>query len=551
MDDKERGLQLITKAFDKIKSNYQGAWEEYERMYDSRHTQAFLDAAKEQERNAVFIPLTYSTINIAESVFESAFFSQGNPVEITNVGENDLQKRNELTRVCEYFYRKSKPYQELSRAFLSSAIFGIGAVKLFWDVKLPVTQMLPPTEVAFDVDAISRQDTQYTAHRFSQTLREIKEKFESGFYDCEEHKKTQITDEAENNPYKRKTIKELYAKNAEGFEVTTYCDDIKIRTAQFKRNPIKHGFMLHRLPAIDTATRENQVAAIGDSLVRIIKPLNEELNIKRNQRMDLIEKHINPEVYVPEGCGLDPEDALKNGGIKNCDQTTGILFAPVTGASEFVNDVQMLKNDIEDASSINGIMRGNTSSSDRRSSTALATVNANSSIRLESMIKLINETLFEDWARDFVRLCYINVDDALVLKILEQETHSLGEKGMRPELDIDIQVNFGISINKEAKIQDLIMVLQMVGEMEGAQKRGLLKRIITLILGEEVDADALLGIPTVAADATAVGGDGGAGGQETTATALGNQAGDGMGEAVRDTGDEVRRQMDQIRNNQI
>lgn len=546
----DRNLKLINAAFDKIQSNYKGQWEEYERMYESRHTQAFLDAAKEQERNAVFIPLTYSTINIAESVFESAFFSKGNPVEITNVGEKDLQKRDELTRICDYFYRKSKPYQELSRSFLSAAIFGVGAVKLFWDEDLPVTQMIPPTDVAFDVDAISRQDTKYVAHRFTQTLQEIKERFEGKFYDCEEHKKIQLLDEAESSPYTRKTIKELYAKKGKGYEVVTYCDDVKLRTADFKRNPIKHGFMLHRLPAIDSAVRENQVAAIGDSLVRIIKPLNEELNIKRNQRMDLIEKHINPEVYVPENCGLDPEDALKTGGHKQCDQTTGILFAPITGASEFVNDVQMLKNDIEDASSINGIMRGNTSSSDRRSSTALATVNANSSIRLESMIKLINETLFEDWARDFVRLCYINADDELILKILEQETHSLGVKGARTEIDIDIKVNFGVSINKEAKIQDLIMVLQMVGEIEGAQKQGLLKRLITLILGEEVDADAILGISQVSADGSDASEDGGAGEQAASADVLPGQ-GASMGDPVRDTGDEVRRQVDQIRNNQI
>lgn len=549
MDD--RNLKLINKAFDKINSNYKGHWEEYERMYDSRHTQEFLDAAKEQERNAVFIPLTYSTINIAESVFESAFFSQGNPVEITNVGENDLQKRDELTRICDYFYRKSKPYQELSRAFLSAAIFGVGAAKLFWDVDAPVTEMIPPTEIGFDVDAISRQDTKYLAHRFTQTLQEIKEKFESGFYACETHKQTQLLDAAEHDPYARKTIKELYAKKGKGFEVTTYSDDVKIRTSDFKRNPIKHGYMLHRLPAIDAATRENQVAAIGDSLVRVIKPLNEELNIKRNQRMDLIEKHINPEVYVPVACGLDPDDALKNGGIKNCDQTAGILFAPVTGASEFVNDVQMLKNDIEDASSINGIMRGNTSASDRRSSTALATVNANSSIRLESMIKLINETLFEDWARDFVRLCYINAADDLILKILEQETHSLGPKGMRPELDIDIKVNFGVSINKEAKIQDLIMVVQMISEMEGTEKRGLLKQIITLILGEEVDTDAILGIPAIAGDGAALEGDGGARTQAPSADVLGDNAPGGMGEDVRVAGDEVRRQVDQIRSNQI
>ena len=551
--DKDRNLTLINKAFDKIESKYKGDWEEYERMYESRHTEEFLTAAAEQERNAVFIPLTYSTINIAESVFESAFFANGNPVEITNVGENDIQKRNELARIVDYFYKMAKPYHELSRSFLSAAIFGVGAAKLYWDetTELPITQMIPVTDVAFDIDAISRQDTKYVATKFTQNLQEIEEKFESGFYACDDHDMQMILDEASTNPYKRKTIKELYAKKGVGFEVSTFCDDKKIRTATFRRNPIKHGFMLHKLPAIDNATRENQVAAIGDSLVRVIKPLNEELNIKRNQRMDLIEKHLDPDVYIPESCGLDPDDAIKNGGIKNCDQTTGILFAPVVGASEFVNDVSMLKNDIEDASSINGIMRGNTNASDRRSSTALATVNANSSIRLESMIKLLSETLFEEWARDFVRLCYINADDGLILRILEQETHSLGEKGFRPELEIDINVKFGVSINKEAKIQDLIMVLQMIADVKGAQKQGLMEKIITLILGEEVDAKRILGIPEIQGDGEVTSGLGEPDSQEAQAVNDPGEQGESMGNAERNTRDAIAAQVAQIRSNQI
>jgi len=546
-------LKLIKKAFTKLKT-YETSWLDYERMYKSQHTRAFLDLAKEQERNAIFIPLTYSTINIADSVFTSAFFSTGNPIEILKVGAADEDKRSELKRVVDYFYTLAKPYNELSKAFLSASIFGIGNVKINWDEnkKLPDTTMLPPTEVAFDPDAISSKDSGFTGYQFSQTLSDINSKLESGFYKCEERFKEPLIRGLEDNPYKRKVVKEIYAVLPSGkWEVKTFISDTCVRETTFNRNHIKSGYMLHCLPAIDQSVRNDQIASIGDSLARVLKPLNEELNVKRNQRMDLIEKHINPDVYVPKSCGLDPEDENKNGGVKSVDKTAGIMFAPITGASEFTTDVAMLKGDAEDASSVNGIMKGQTSASDRRSGSALANVNANSSLRLESMVKLINETLFEPWAQDFVYLCYVNADDDLILKILEQETHSLGVKGTRANLDIDIKVNFGMSINKNAKIQDLVSIVTLLQEKEGADVNGLLRQIIKLTLGENADVEAIFGVLTEQGDGSVPANDGTRDGQAALAT-------DGRGRTERDgennlqdARDSRSKEINQITNNEI
>ena len=555
-DKQKRSLSLLKKSFDKMTSNYITKWTDYERMYNSEHTQEFLQAAKDQDRNAVFIPLTYSTINIADSIFASAFFSQGNPVELTKVGKSDETKRSELQRVVDYFYNNAKPYMELSKSFLSAGIYGLGAVKVYWDdvKKKPTTDMIPVTELSFDIDAISADDNKYIGYKFMQTLDDIHEKFESGFYSCEDdYDRTNLLEEYSNNPYKRLLIREMYEQKAEGYLVKTFCNDVCLRETMFKRCPIKYGYLLNKLPSVNPSMRYIEVAAVGDSLVRVIKPLNEELNIKRNQRMDLIEKHINPDVYIPESCGVDEDDLLKNGGIKSCDTTAGIFYAPITGASEFTNDVMMLKNDIEDASSVNGIMRGTTTASDRRSGSALASISASSSPRLEGMIKLINETLFEDWARDFVRLCYINADDELVLEILEQEEHSLGIKGMRPELDIDIQVNFGANINKQAKINDLVSIVQMIGAnpQPNPQLIGLLKQIIKLTLGENADADEILGLSQVGGNEPHAGADASQDGNiPQTANELAG-AGGAAANSPQNESNPLPTELDRLRNNEI
>jgi hypothetical protein len=545
-------LKLITNSFSKTKL-YEAAWLEYERMYESRHTQQFLDDAKENERNAIFIPLVYSTINIADAVFTSAFFSSGNPIELIKVGSKDEKKKSELKRIVDYFYYKAKPYNELSKAFLSASIFGTGSVKLNWDSssKLPDTTMIPATEVGFDIDAISSKDNQYTVYKFMQSLQEINQKIKDKFYKVKRSEKEPLLRGLEDNQYKRKLVKEIYKKEGLEWKVKTFIGDILVRKATFKRNPIKSGYLLHLLPYIDKSKRNDQIAAIGDSLVRVIKPLSEELNVKRNQRMDLIEKHINPTIWLPTGAGLDPEDETKNGGIKNVETTSGIMFEPISGASEFTQDVAMLKSDVEDASSINGIMRGNTSASDRRSSSALANIGANSSIRLESMIKLISETLFEDWARDFVRLCYINADDDLILEILEQEEHSLGIKGTRVELEIDININFGININKQAKISDLIAVLEMMSKDENANLEDIKRELVKLILGENADVEKIFGVSGKSRDGDSTGTDGR--GDESVSETTSSDRGATRTEqnSLQDERVKSPKNLHQIRNNEI
>jgi len=555
-DDQKSDLALIDKSLAIIDTNYKPLWQKWERLYRSEHDKAYIEKRKKQERNHLFIPLTYSTVSIADSVFTTSFFSNGNPIEVLKVGDKDANKRSALKTVVDHFYKKSKAYNELSLAFLSASLFGIGAVKIYWNdtKKFPDTDMLLATSLGFDIEAISRKDNKYVVHRFKQTNQDIKQRFKTKFYKADAEVRSKFINTSEEEKYTRRDIKEIYSELPNGkFRVRTFCDDECLRTETFKTNPIKHGYLLPKLPSVDDTIRENEVAAIGDSMVRIIAPLNEELNTKRNQRMDLIEKHLNPEIYVPTGCGLDPTDAEKMGGIKACDNTAGIKEMQPVGASEFLNDIQMLKSDVEDASSINGIMRGNTTASDRRSSAALATVNANSSIRLESMIQLICETLFEDWARDFVRLCYINVDDLLVNELTEGQygEFPLGAKGARPELDIDIEVNFGASINKQSKIQDLLSIIQMVANREDADINAVMEEAIKLILGDNTNAKRILGLSSKPTDENPPIENGGAKTEPAQFDPTGGDTQQSDGTSGANLGNQSGGELNQIRNNEI
>ncbi len=483
--------ELVKKSFAKMQS-FKPLWEECERMYQSEHSEKYLTLAKEQNRNHIFIPLTYSTINIANSTFCNAFFANGNPIELLNVGEDDKELRDELKILVDYFFKNSNPFVPLSSAFLNACIYGFGAVSVYWEDEKVKTVNIPVDSLAFDFEADSFEDNRYIAHSFTQTIQEIKQRFKSGFYTLKDGDYLDFLHDSSNS-YARKKVYEIYEKKNKGYELISYIDAKEVRRKRFNRCPIKHGILLYKLRSVNESKRAKDVACVGDSLARVIKSLNDELNVKRNQRMDLIERHLNPEIYIPVGAGLDSEDALRMGGYKYCDSTAGILFAPNgVGAAEFVNDVQMLLKDIEDVSAINGVMRGLTNASDRRSATAIQTVSVNSTARLESMIRLINETLFEPWAKDFVRLVYLNVSDEVASKILEKQKPKIGKYGLRKELDFNININFGNTLNKDKKIADLTGIIQMVGSNGGANLNGVMEEIIKLSLGENVDAKKIL-----------------------------------------------------------
>lgn len=555
-EDQQSDLKLIDNSLNVTDTKYKPLWQKWEQLYESEHDKSYVEKRKKAERSFLFIPLTYSTVSIADSVFTTSFFGNGNPIEVLKVGDKDANKRSALKTVVDHFYKKVKPYNELSLAFLSASLFGIGAVKIYWNAtkKRPETDMLLATSLGFDIDAISRKDNKYIVHRFMQTNQDIKQRFKTKFYKADAEIRSKFMNTTEDEKYKRREVKEIYSELPDGkFRVRTFCDGECLRTETFKTNPIKHGYLIPKLPSVCDEKRKNQVAAIGESMVRIIAPLNEELNTKRNQRMDLIEKHLNPETYIPEACGVNEEDAQKMGGTKSCQSTAGILQIHPTGATEFLNDIQMLKSDVEDASSINGIMRGSTNASDRRSSTALATVSANSSTRLESMIQLICETLFEDWARDFVRLCYINVDDALVDELTEGQygEYPLGAKGTRPELDIDIEVNFGASINKQAKIQDLLSIIQMVANRQDADINAVMEEAIKLILGDNANAKRILGLSSKSAHEDPSGENADDETEQTGVNPTGGETQESNESPSGNLGDQSSRDLSQIRNNEI
>ena len=486
-----------------MESVYHPKWRKNEQLYNSKHDAAFIELAKEQERSHLFIPVAKSTIDILDSIFGEAFFSAGNPVEITKNEDHEAAFASALNVLVTHYYKTAKPYISLNMAFSSGSRYGLGAVKPFWDHdrELPITRYIPPTKVAFDTEALTREEIQYVSEKFKQTYQKIttlvKGKKSKRFYD-----KVKLKDlesilgrnyDSEENRYKRALVTEVYSVKPDGtYMCRTFIKGKLFREAAFKSNPIKHGFLAAVLPTIDEAEQENQSAAVGESVLDVIEDLVKELNQKRNQIVDLNEQLIDPYTMVGDEADIDPEDAGRIKGVVNVGNPDKVKRFPPQSSFAVEKEVGLLAQDIDDATAINGMQRGQTSSSDRRAAAAMAMINANSSARLSKMVTTMNDTLFSEWAEAFVRDIYINAPDKVVAEICGLDgLEVLGRRGERLEVDYKVNVNFGQSINREAKISELTMLLQMLNGREDADVMPILMEVLKLILGEGFDGESI------------------------------------------------------------
>ncbi|NOQ32443.1 MAG: hypothetical protein GQ570_15145 [Helicobacteraceae bacterium] len=459
--NKDSDLTLIEKAFDKLEP-YKEIWLEHELYYRSRHSTKQLKKLEKRGRSKLFISTTRNTVNIVRSIFSNSFFSQGCPIEIININNKGGERERNITKIIKYYYEKKKPRKELNKAFLSALLYNMGIVITYWDdiKKRVATFHVPITDIAFDADARNIDDVEYVAYRFNESMSQIKSKIKSNIYDKATAKELFSEEQLNGSSLRRYEVKEIYKRSGNRWVYKTFCNGKLIRKSKVKKIPFNYGIALESIASIDDAERAEQILVYGESLVNQIKHLNDEINQKRNQKNDIQEEMINPSVMVGDKSQVNPNDLKKGAGkrIRVKGSLSEIKFVPTPNDYPINSDLAFLDKDLGEASGVNSIQNGNTSSSDRRSGEALAIVNSNSTTRIADMIDLINETLFEHWAKDFVRLVMANADDRVIDKITG-EVNYFGAKGRRDEFEFELKINFGMTLDKEKRISDLINIL--------------------------------------------------------------------------------------------
>lgn len=500
-------LNLIERAFSNLeqhKNRFLECERAFRAEYEGEDNRTSKRKNSERSRSKLYIPLIKTTIFIIHAIFKTSFMSDRCPIEITRVGrrsDNDLILQNALTAVLKNRWKKKEHRVGLSKAVMSALYLPLGIVNLFYDKEQGdiATRFIPITDLAFDKHASDINDIEYVCYKWRQSVRQVEEKIKTKFYKSKDKDRILGSKSEWSQRVQMKDIyKKIYVNGRQMWELKSFVNDYLVREARFSTLPFHFGYCIDAMPSIDESLRESENAVYGSCVPEVVKEIQKEYNIKRNQKIDITENQIDPSFIVDKTKGaVALSDVMARKKVIRVETDIGtrvsdvIMPFPVPPTYQLSEEIAMLSKEYEIATGVNSVMTGQTGPSDRRAMGALQTVNAASSMRIESMMQTLLETMLSSYAQHFVELLYRFVSDDEFIKITEDENiiEAIGTLAERKanRLDFDVSVNFGTTIANEVKISQLNGLLGVLAQnqISSPQITGeIVKEVLTLILGE-------------------------------------------------------------------
>lgn len=504
-------LELIDSSFNKLEEQKQ-RFLKCERAYKAKYSSEHLGRTKKlkassRKRSKLYVPLIKTTVNIIHAIFKTSFMGKRNPIEIQRVGKrnpSDMIKANAIKAALKKEWEKGEHRIGLSKAVLSAIYLPMGITTLFWDEnrKQIRTTFVPITNLAFDELARDIFDIEHVCYKWNQSVRDVKRKFDTKFY---KGKKDRIYSK-DSNFGDRIEMKEIYQRDYEKdklvWRLSTYAGDIFVREDMFKNLPFHFGYCLEDVPSVDIEKRKEELNVYGSSLPEITWEIQEEYNIKRNQKIDITENQIDPQLAIDKNSGsVAVGDIVERRKMVRFETVQGKGIRDVVmplgepGTYGLTEEIQMLKSEYEVTTGVNSILTGQTSASDRRAMGALQTVNASSSMRIESMMQTLQDTMLNSYAKSFVELLWEHTSDEDFIKFTENEDiiDVIGTQGRREPLDFDIKINFGTTIANETRLNQLNQLLQILLQsgQGGEYAQRIIQEIMILLDGENAPIESI------------------------------------------------------------
>jgi len=256
---------------------------------------------------------------------------------------------------------------------LSMLIFPVGIVSQYWcPVKeKQIINYENPVNIAFDPSATNPSDVQFVCYRYRKTARELyakmksdkskkqKDRFYNKVKDMTEF--FSVYDPATFEPFKRYEIEEIYIRVKGGWLCKSYSRELGLylRIVKFEKLPFQWGFALEQLDSVDEKKQEERVMSYGRSTIANIEFHIKEINQRRSQHADIVEKQINPDVFIGATAEVKSSNLDKGPGTKiPVGDINAIKERQAPTSVGLHDDMGMLKKDIETTVGVNSILQG-------------------------------------------------------------------------------------------------------------------------------------------------------------------------------------------------
>lgn len=464
----EDDLRLIDDAFSVIDKN-RARFEELEKIYEAEYSSEKLAQLIEYNISAIYVPFTRDCVNAISGQFASAFFQGKSPIEFTGEQKEEIALLNQY--ISQEIYR-AKPTTELLAVFTNTLVYGFGCAMIRWDneEKIPVTTCLPIDSFALDPKATNIRDSKYCCYRQSISYFDAKK-----LYGEEKMKEIRVSD------YDRIEVKEIYKleylKVGEGdikvWRIKTFIDKTLVNEDFTTILPFYYGYAIKKIPKRKKDPNKKGIEYFGYSIVDLLSNYQDEINKKRNQKIQSDDNAINPRVLYENDFPIE----ITQSGAGTAKQVSKLDSYKLYDTGVRINvdrDIEYLREEAMRAAGLNSINMGQTGASDRRSFTALSFITANSGVRVEQMIVTVLETLFHNWAIGFV-----------------QEIRTKSGSYLLSLIDTSkMKINFGSPTAVAQRKQELQEALQIIGTSQGFSddlKNDVLMEYLTLVLGGDYD----------------------------------------------------------------
>lgn len=466
-DQTSEDLKLIDASFWAIDKNRE-LFKELSMQYEGEYDASIKAQYEKANRSAIFVPLSADYVDRISSQFKAAFFTGKTPIEV--IGD-DKAKTSKLGKFINQKLDEAKPNDEIMKAFKASLIYGFACVMMRWDEKkkVPITTYLPVECFALDPKAVSIRDSKFYCYRQSINYIDCVSLFGDKFVEAVGKKRDD----------ERIEIREIYKKKQDAWIVRSYYKNNLIREEELFYLPFFFGYAITKIPIRKENPNDEELFYFGQSLLKKIRGYQKEINKKRNQKIDIDELAINPKyIYTPD---FNPEILGKGAGNGSLVDSLDSYRELKVGAVNVDNDIAVLKAEVEQTTGLNGVHMGVTSQSDRRSAPALEILASSGSTLIEDMITTINDTLFSHWANGFVNLLSLKLD------VAEMEREGIS-------FDNNLRINFGSTISKARKIENLLKVFQISSQSQQIPQditSNVFIELMDLLLDGEYDVSSL------------------------------------------------------------
>lgn len=496
-------IDEITDRFTVTYNNLAPLHEDWKRYYDMYRSRA--DARKDPEgKSNLFIPETFTLIETLIARLVSPFLvNKLCPVDIIEREPRwGFNVENVKALLLNYLDKADFPIF-LTNFMKQGLMYSATAGKVYWDFDRdhPKVELVDVFDLFPDLGATRFEDCRFVIHRKFMSIEELEERAKAGVYKNVSKIKGGAGADNERSSPRLELSEDDYEDNEfnRDVEILEYWTPDRVVTLanrevilRDEENPFHDSKGHTRYPFVFTPFTPIPLELFGIGLIESVEGLQNELNCKRNQRLDNVNLILNRMWLVQRGT-IDDMRQLRSrpGGVIFVNDLTGIrALEPIDVTASSYQEEDRLKRDIANITGQSEFARGTLDFNSKVTATEVQLKTQAATNRLDYNFRFMAKSGVEKICQHFLLLAQQFMKFEQLVRIYEPRGHKiLNPKDIEGEFDFSLAVD-PLGISRQEKIDNLKQALATIGGIPGLNTMPIVRKLLRMLeVGEDEIAE--------------------------------------------------------------